>query len=87
MCKTQEEVDHHWNELAAGGDKEAQRCGWVKDKYGLSWQVVLSELLSELLSDPDKEKSGRVMEAMLWMKKLDVAELQQEYEGKGALTR
>lgn len=86
MCQTQEEVDHYWNKLAAGGDKEAQQCGWVKDKYGLSWQVVPT-VLGELLSDPDKEKSGRVMEAMLRMKKLDIAELQQAYEGKGALIR
>jgi predicted 3-demethylubiquinone-9 3-methyltransferase (glyoxalase superfamily) len=86
MCKTQEEVDHYWNKLAAGGDKEAQQCGWVKDKYGLSWQVVPT-VLGELLSDPDKEKSGRAMEAMLQMKKLDIAELQRAFEGKGALAR
>jgi predicted 3-demethylubiquinone-9 3-methyltransferase (glyoxalase superfamily) len=86
MCKTQEEVDHYWNKLTAGGDPEAQQCGWVKDKYGLSWQVVPTVLV-EMMSDPDKEKSGRVMEAMLRMKKLDIAALQQAYEGKGALAR
>jgi predicted 3-demethylubiquinone-9 3-methyltransferase (glyoxalase superfamily) len=86
MCKTQEEVDHYWNKLTAGGDPESQQCGWVKDKYGLSWQVVPT-VLAEMMSDPDKEKSGRVMEAMLRMKKLDIAALQQAYEGKGALAR
>ena len=86
MCKTQDEVDHYWNTLKAGGDPEAQQCGWVKDKYGLSWQVVPTVLV-EMMSDPDKEKSGRVMEAMLRMKKLDIAALQQAYEGKGALAR
>ena len=86
MCQTQEELDHYWNKLSEGGDKNSQQCGWLKDKYGLSWQVVPT-VLAELLSDPDKEKSGRVMEAMLRMKKLDIAELQQAYEGKGALTR
>ena len=86
MCKTQEEVDHYWNKLTAGGDPESQQCGWVKDKYGLSWQVVPT-VLPEMMSDPDKEKSGRVMEAMLRMKKLDIAALQQAYEGKVALAR
>ena len=86
MCKTQDEVDHYWNTLKAGGDPEAQQCGWVKDTYGLSWQVVPT-VLAEMMSDPDKEKSGRVMEAMLRMKKLDIAALQQAYEGKGALAR
>ncbi len=86
MCKTQEEVDHYWNKLAEGGAKEAQQCGWVKDKYGLSWQVVPT-VLGEMMSDPDKEKSGRAMEAMLQMKKLDIAELQQAFEGKGAFAR
>jgi predicted 3-demethylubiquinone-9 3-methyltransferase (glyoxalase superfamily) len=86
MCKTQEEVDHYWNKLSEGGDKEAQQCGWLKDKYGLSWQVVPT-VLAEMLSDPDKEKSGRAMEALLQMKKLDIAELKRAYEGKGAFAR
>ena len=86
MCKTQEEVDHYWNKLAEGGDKNAQQCGWVKDKYGLSWQVVPT-VLAEMMTDPDKEKSGRAMEAMLQMKKLDIAELKRAYEAKGALAR
>ena len=86
MCQTQEEIDHYWNKLSEGGDKEAQQCGWLKDKYGLSWQVVPT-VLAEMMSDPDKEKSGRAMEAMLQMKKLDIAELKRAYEGKGAFAR
>ena len=86
MCQTQEEVDLYWNKLSEGGDKNAQQCGWVKDKYGLSWQVVPTAL-PEMMSDPDKEKSGRAMEAMLQMKKLDIAELKRAYEGKGAFAR
>jgi predicted 3-demethylubiquinone-9 3-methyltransferase (glyoxalase superfamily) len=86
MCQTQEEIDHYWSKLSEGGDKEAQQCGWVKDKYGLSWQVVPT-VLAEMMSDPDKEKSGRAMEAMLQMKKLDIAELKRAYEGKGAFAR
>ena len=86
MCQTQEEIDHYWNKLSEGGDKNAQQCGWLKDKYGLSWQVVPT-LLPEMMSNPDKEKSGRAMEAMLQMKKLDIAELKRAYEAKGALAR
>ena len=86
MCRTQDEIDHYWNKLSEGGDKNAQQCGWVKDKYGLSWQVVPT-VLAEMMSDPDKEKSGRAMEAMLQMKKLDIAELKRAYEGKGAFAR
>jgi predicted 3-demethylubiquinone-9 3-methyltransferase (glyoxalase superfamily) len=86
MCQTQEELDHYWNKLSEGGDKNAQQCGWLKDKYGLSWQVVPT-VLPEMMSNPDKEKSGRAMEAMLQMKKLDIAELKRAYEGKGALAR
>ena len=55
MCETQEEVDYYWDKLAAGGDEKAQQCGWLKDKYGLSWQVVPT-VLAEMMSDPDKEK-------------------------------
>ena len=80
MCQTQEEVDHYWNKLSQGGDPKAQQCGWLKDKYGLSWQVVPS-VLAKLMSDPDREKAGRVMEALLQMKKLDIAELKQAAEG------
>ena len=83
MCRTQEEVDHYWNRLTVGGDKQAQQCGWLKDKYGLSWQVVPT-VLAEMMSDPDREKSGRAMEAMLKMKKLDIAELKRAFEGETA---
>ena len=73
-CKTQAEVDRYWNRLSAGG-KEVQ-CGWLKDKYGLSWQIVPT-VLGELLSDKDAAKSQRVMEAMLKMVKLDIRKLKQ----------
>ncbi len=86
MCRTQEEVDHYWNKLSEGGDKQAQVCGWLKDKYGLSWQVVPT-VLAEMMTDPDKEKSGRAMEALLQMKKLDIAELKRAFEGEHAATR
>jgi predicted 3-demethylubiquinone-9 3-methyltransferase (glyoxalase superfamily) len=86
MCRTQEEVDHYWNKLSEGGDKNAQQCGWLKDKYGLSWQVVPT-VLAEMMTDPDKEKSGRAMEAMLQMKKLDIAELKRAFEGEHAASR
>jgi predicted 3-demethylubiquinone-9 3-methyltransferase (glyoxalase superfamily) len=80
-CESQEEVDHYWEKLSAGGDPKAQQCGWLKDKYGLSWQVVPT-VLGELLSDPDPEKSRRVMKAMLQMKKIDIAALKQAW-GQG----
>jgi predicted 3-demethylubiquinone-9 3-methyltransferase (glyoxalase superfamily) len=80
MCRTQEEVDHYWNKLSEGGDLKAQQCGWLKDKYGLSWQVVPTVLV-EMMSDPDREKSDRAMEAMLKMKKLDIAALERAFEG------
>ncbi len=78
-CKDQQEVDYFWNKLSEGG-MESQ-CGWLKDKFGLSWQIVPTAL-GELMSDPDPEKSSRVMKAMLQMKKLDVAGLKRAYEGK-----
>jgi predicted 3-demethylubiquinone-9 3-methyltransferase (glyoxalase superfamily) len=86
MCESQDEVDHYWNKLSQGGDPKAQQCGWVKDKFGLSWQVIPTELI-QMLSDRDKEKRSRAMEAMLQMKKLDVAELRRAYEGKVAVGR
>ena len=79
-CETQEEVDFYWEKLSAGGDEDAQQCGWLKDKYGLSWQVFPNELL-ELVGDPDSEKSQRAMGAMLQMKKIDLAEIKRAYEG------
>jgi predicted 3-demethylubiquinone-9 3-methyltransferase (glyoxalase superfamily) len=86
MCQTQEEVDHYWNKLSQGGDPNAQQCGWLKDKYALSWQVVPTVLV-EMMSDPDREKSGRAMEAMLKMKKLDIAGLKRAFEGREVARR
>jgi predicted 3-demethylubiquinone-9 3-methyltransferase (glyoxalase superfamily) len=76
-CQTQDEVDTYWEKLSAGGSD--LQCGWLKDKFGLSWQVVPTAL-SKLLSDPDPEKSQRVMKALLTMKKLDVGALQQAFD-------
>lgn len=75
--ETQEEVDEYWEKLTAGG--EEVQCGWLTDKFGVSWQIVPSQL-DKLLSDPDPVKSGRVMQAMLQMKKIDIAGLQRAYE-------
>lgn len=80
MCETQDEVDHYWQRLSEGGDDSAQQCGWLKDKYGVSWQVVPTVLI-EMISDPDTAKSGRAMEAMMQMKKLDIAELKRAFAG------
>jgi predicted 3-demethylubiquinone-9 3-methyltransferase (glyoxalase superfamily) len=79
-CRSQEEVDYYWEELSEGGDKKAQQCGWLKDKFGVSWQVV-PVVLIEMINDPDKAKSERVMEALLKMKKLDIDELKRAYAG------
>jgi len=79
-CETQEEVDYFWEKLIAGGGQESM-CGWLKDKYGLSWQVVPA-ILPELLQETDPEKSNRVMQALMQMKKLDIATLKQAAEGK-----
>ncbi len=78
-CKTQEEVDYYWESLSKGGDEKAQQCGWLKDKYGLSWQIVPS-VLGEMLQDKDPRKAERVMRALLKMKKLDLTALKQAYE-------
>ena len=78
-CQTQEEVDGLWEKLGAGG--EHRPCGWVKDRYGLSWQIV-PVALGQMLSDPDPVKSQRVMTAMLKMGKLDESELRRAYEGR-----
>jgi predicted 3-demethylubiquinone-9 3-methyltransferase (glyoxalase superfamily) len=79
-CETKEEVDYYWEKLSEGGDESAQQCGWLKDKYGVSWKVVPS-VLPEMMRDPNPEKSGRVMEAMLRMKKIDIDELKRAYAG------
>jgi predicted 3-demethylubiquinone-9 3-methyltransferase (glyoxalase superfamily) len=76
-CETQEEIDELWEKLSAGGGEG--RCGWLKDKYGLSWQIIPTAL-GEMLQDKDPEKSRRVMQAMLQMDKLDIARLRQAYE-------
>jgi len=78
-CETQAEVDELWNKFTAGGGAESQ-CGWLKDKYGLSWQIIPSAL-GRLLGDKDRAKAGRAMQAMLQMKKIDIAKLQQAYDG------
>lgn len=77
-CKTQEEVDELWNKLIADGGEESM-CGWLKDKYGLSWQIIPSAL-GEMLGDKDPEKAQRVMQAMLKMHKIDVKALEQAYD-------
>ncbi len=79
-CATQEEVDYYWEKLSAGGDPDAQQCGWLKDRFGLSWQVV-PKIVSELLNHPDTEKSQRAFAALMGMKKLDIAELKRAFEG------
>jgi predicted 3-demethylubiquinone-9 3-methyltransferase (glyoxalase superfamily) len=79
-CEDQEEVDYYWEKLSAGGDPAAQQCGWLKDKYGVSWQVVPT-ILPKLMTDKDMSKSGRVMAAMLGMKKLDIAQLESAANG------
>ena len=76
-CKTQEEVDELWRRLSEGG--EEGQCGWLKDRYGLSWQINPT-ILGEMLADPDPKKAKRVMEAMLEMKKIDIARLKQAYD-------
>ena len=76
--ETQEEVDHYWDALTADGGEESQ-CGWLKDKYGLSWQIV-PEALMRLQADPDREKAGRVQQAMLQMRKIVIADLEAAYD-------
>jgi predicted 3-demethylubiquinone-9 3-methyltransferase (glyoxalase superfamily) len=78
-CETQKEVDHFWDNLSAGG--EEVQCGWLKDRYGLSWQVVPT-VLTEMLQDQDGEKARRVMAAMLKMKKIDIDALKRAYDGR-----
>ena len=78
-CEDQKEVDFYWSRLISEGGMESQ-CGWLKDRFGVSWQVV-PRILSELLSDPDKEKSSRVMQALLAMQKLDIEKLKQAHQG------
>ena len=79
-CETQKDIDYFWEKLRDGGDPKAQQCGWLKDKFGLSWQVVPT-VLPDMVADPDLEKAGRAMEAIMKMKKFDIAELKRAYEG------
>ena len=78
-CEGQEEVDELWGKLSAV--PESEQCGWLKDKYGVSWQIIPKQL-GEYLSSPDKEKAGRAMQAMMQMKKIEIAKLKEAYEGK-----
>ena len=79
-CKDQEEIDYYWSKLTADGGEESQ-CGWLKDKFGLSWQIVPS-VINDLIGGPDPEGSKRAVEAMLKMKKFDIQKMQDAYEGK-----
>ena len=81
-CGSQDEVDYYWEKLSEGGDATAQQCGWLKDKYGVSWQIVPT-MLAGLLTDPDPEKSRRVMKAILQMKKIDIETLKGAAGGLG----
>jgi predicted 3-demethylubiquinone-9 3-methyltransferase (glyoxalase superfamily) len=76
ICEDQKEIDHYWNKLGAGGDPKAQVCGWLKDRYGVSWQVV-PEILMELHHNPSTEVRDRVMAAMMKMQKIDIAAIEQ----------
>ncbi|HMI07802.1 MAG TPA: VOC family protein [Flavobacterium sp.] len=79
-CEDQPEIDYYWDKLLEGGG-QTQACGWLKDKFGLSWQIT-PPLLGKLLSDPDKEKAGRVMQAMMQMIKIDIQKIKDAYDGK-----
>ena len=78
-CEDQQELDYFWESLGAGGDPAARQCGWLKDKYGLSWQIVPA-IMAQLVNDATPDKSGRVMAALLQMTKLDIAALLKAYE-------
>jgi predicted 3-demethylubiquinone-9 3-methyltransferase (glyoxalase superfamily) len=78
-CENQREVDYYWEKLSEGGDEKAQQCGWLKDKYGVSWQIV-PDVLAKMLQDKDTKKTQKVFKAMLQMHKLDIKTLSQAYE-------
>lgn len=82
-CDTQEEIDYYWEKLGAGGDPQAQVCGWLRDKFGLSWQVI-PRMMDDLFRDHNSPGAQRAMNAMLQMKKLDIEELRRAYKGEGA---
>ncbi|HEY3393790.1 MAG TPA: VOC family protein, partial [Lacipirellulaceae bacterium] len=79
FCESQEEVDFYWDKLSEGGDKNAQQCGWLKDKFGLSWQIVPTALI-EMLKDKNAKKMQAVMTSMLQMKKIEIGKLKEAYE-------
>jgi predicted 3-demethylubiquinone-9 3-methyltransferase (glyoxalase superfamily) len=82
-CSSQDEIDHYWEKLGAGGDPKAQQCGWLKDRYGVSWQVVPNDM-DDMLSDAESPGAKRAMAAMLQMKKIDMAALREAYAGGAA---
>ena len=84
LCNGQDEVDYYWTKLSDGGDPSAQQCGWLKDKFGLSWQIVPT-ILSDMLANKDQKKSQRTMKAILQMKKLDIEQLEEAFEGKSVV--
>jgi len=84
-CENQQEIDYYWNKLTSGGGQESQ-CGWLKDKFGFSWQIVPTAL-GKLMSDKDPKKANRVMQALLQMKKVDIATLEQAVEGRVPVSR
>ena len=79
-CETQEEIDYYWDRLSAGGDPEAQQCGWLKDRFGVSWQIV-PDRMDDLFEDAQSPGAQRAMNAMLQMKKIDIAEIRRAYDG------
>jgi predicted 3-demethylubiquinone-9 3-methyltransferase (glyoxalase superfamily) len=85
QCETQNEIDYYWDRLSEGGDPNAQQCGWLKDKFGLSWQVTPRELF-DMISDSDNERVSRVMAAYMPMKKFNLEELRQAYRGQKKLS-
>lgn len=85
-CVDQAEIDYYWERLGAGGDERAQQCGWLKDRFGVSWQVT-SSALKEMLTGPDPARSERVMTSMLQMKKIDLGELARVHRGSPAFRR
>jgi predicted 3-demethylubiquinone-9 3-methyltransferase (glyoxalase superfamily) len=86
LCDSQQEIDNYWDKLTKGGDPKAQQCGWLKDKYGLSWQVI-PRMMDDLFKDHQSQKAERAMEAMLEMKKINIAELERAVSGAGAAAR
>jgi len=80
-CRNQEEIDYYWDKLTAGGDARAQQCGWLKDRYGLSWQVFPAAVM-DMLQDQDRKKADRVMQAIMEMSKMDLKALERAYAGQ-----